>query len=346
MGAFKFGPLLQNFLMASSISKAVHALGAACQQLKLPLNSQPVVAQQVNVSSSMSPSFNITLTSSSSRSLKPEEPSVFEEKGQLDSVCVPAAITQSCSISEEKSNMLLPPTQDAFPKINNRTQLTTCECEDDAKVQHQKQSSSQLLRFFRVKTQNECALEVTFLEWTQSKFEANDSDSPVQMSPSVKTQSHRFRHVVTDPAGELPRTSLHARVESQAPIFRVKRAKSSGSLIYSCVIASETELWDVGDVVTNVLEEDFARMTLESKKGQNTLTHVQNFCRNRDWNTHTLQATEPELRSPTPKRVNIPEFQIQKFEETEVVVSHVVDPGNFCVQRADSLQKLQPLFTG
>lgn len=76
------------------------------------------------------------------------------------------------------------------------------------------------------------------------------------------------------------------------------------------------------------------------------LTHVQNFCRDIDWNTHTLQVTEPDLRSPTPKSVNIPEFQIQRFEETEVVVSHVVNPGSFYIQHADSLQKLQALFTG
>lgn len=273
MCAFKFGPLLQNFLMASSISKAMHVLGAAlsCQQLKHPLNSQPVVVQQVDISSSLPPSFNVTLTSSSCRYLKPEEPSVLEEKGQLDSVYVPPAITQSCRINEKKSNRLLPPMRDVFPEINNHKQLTIWEREDDAKVQHQKQSSSQLLHFLRVNAPNECALEVTGLAWTKSRFKANKSDSPEQMSRSVKTQSHQFGHVVTDPVGKLPPTSLHARVESQAPIFREKRVKSSGSLIYSCMTVSETELWDVGDVFTNVLEEDFTHMTLVSKNGQNTL---------------------------------------------------------------------------
>ncbi|MED6250003.1 hypothetical protein ATANTOWER_022993 [Ataeniobius toweri] len=43
--------------------------------------------------------------------------------------------------------------------------------------------------------------------------------------------------------------------------------------------------------------------------------------------------------------VNIPEFEIRKFEETEVVVSHVVSPSNFYIQHADSTKKLEALFT-
>lgn len=351
IGAVKFGSLLQNFLKSSSISKAVHVLGAtlSCQQLKLPFNSQPAVVQQADISG-VSSNFNVTFTTSSSSHLKPAELSVLDKKGQLDFVCIPPAITQSCGINKEKLNMLLPPIHIIFPEINKP--LTIWERDNDIQVQHQKQTSSQLLHFLRVKAENEGALEVNVLEWTKSKSEANTPNSPERMSPAVKTQSHPFKHVVTDdPVGELPPASLHASIESQAPVFRVKRVKSSGYLIYSCVIATETELWDVGDVFTKALEQDSVHMTPESKKCQNTISYAEND-RNTDWTSRTLQPTDPDPNnSPAhsetllPKTVNIPEFQIRRFEETEVVVSHVVSPGSFYIQNADSLEKLQAFFT-
>lgn len=354
MGAVKFGSLLQNFLMSSSISKAMHVLGTTLsyQQLKLPCNLRPVVEQQADISGGSS-SFDITSTTSSSSHLKPAELSFLEEKGQLDSVCVPPAITQSGEINEGKLNMLPPPVQVEFLEINNRKPLTVWERDDDIQVQHQKQTSSQLLHFLRVKVENEGALEVSNLKWTERKAEANNPNSPERMSPTVKTQSHQFRHVVTDePVGEFPPASSHASVESQAPVFRVKRVKSSRYLIYSCVIATETELWDVGDVFTKALEQDSVHMTLESKKCQNNVTYAESK-RNADWTSHTLRCTDPDLNSSPahsetalPKAVNIPEFQIRKFEETEVVVSHVVSPGSFYIQNAYCLEKLQALSTG
>ncbi|XP_017282127.1 uncharacterized protein LOC108242057 isoform X2 [Kryptolebias marmoratus] len=351
--AVKFGPLLQNFLMASSISKAVCVLGSSllCQQLKLSLSSQPVVAQQLDTSSSFS---DITLTTGSSCHLEPEEPRVLGEQGQPDPVCVPPAITQSCGINEGKSNILLPSIQAVFPENNNRKPLTIWERDDDVQVQHRKQTSSQLLHFLRVKAQNRGALEVTVLEWTKSKSEANNSDPPERMSPSVKTQSHQFRHVVTDdPVDELPPASSHASSGSQAPVFRAKRAEASGSLIYSCVVATETELWDVGDVFAQALEGDSVRLTSESGRCQNCPSRAENPCKNTDWNSHALQRNpEPDPRSGpahsealTPESVNIPRFHMRRFEETEVVVSHVVSPGSFYIQHADSLEKLQALST-
>nr|QVG60711.1 gjb1.2 [Scophthalmus maximus] len=61
-----------------------------------------------------------------------------------------------------------------------------------------------------------------------------------------------------------------------------------------------------------------------------------------------VQTTSSSCHSketPVINNVTIPEFQIRKFDEIEVVVSHVVSPGNFYIQHADSLAKLQALVT-
>uniref|UniRef100_A0A1A7Y7U5 Tudor domain-containing protein n=1 Tax=Iconisemion striatum TaxID=60296 RepID=A0A1A7Y7U5_9TELE len=353
-GVVKFGPVLQNFFMTCSLANTVQVLGAtlSCRQQKRSLSSQPVV-QPGDPSSSMSSSFNnTTLTTGSSCHLKPEEQLVLKAKGQADTMGIQPAIVQRCELSEEKSNILLPPINAVFPEISNHKPVLIWGRDDDIQVQHQKQTSLHLLHFLRPKAKNKGVLKVLDLEWSKSKNKANNSYWPHQVSPTVKTPNHQFRHVVTDDlVGELPPRTLHANVESQAPVFRVKRVESSGSLLYSCVIATETELWDIGDVFTEVLLEDSVLASLESENCQNTIAQVENFCINIDWETKTLQCSEPKPQNKfalserlTATSVNIPEFQIQRFDEAEVVVSHIVSPGNFYIQYADSVGKLQALL--
>jgi hypothetical protein len=51
--------------------------------------------------------------------------------------------------------------------------------------------------------------------------------------------------------------------------------------------------------------------------------------------------------SPLPNSTaSIPEFVIVAFKEMEVVVSHVVSPGHFYIQRPDVLAKQQALVNG
>ncbi|XP_008279571.1 uncharacterized protein LOC103356986 [Stegastes partitus] len=134
---------------------------------------------------------------------------------------------------------------------------------------------------------------------------------------------------------------LRETIENQTPAFRLKRAESSGSLIYSYVIATETELWDIGDIFTEVAEGDSDPKPFEGEEEEedalNINAQVENSCVNIQWKTQTLKRTKPAMS------VDIPEFQIRKFEETEVVVSHIVSPGNFYIQHADSPEKLQAL---
>ncbi|XP_042349668.1 uncharacterized protein LOC121948350 isoform X2 [Plectropomus leopardus] len=350
----KFGPMLQNSLMSTSIAKAAQVLGAtlSLQQLKHFLISQPAAVQQDDMICSVTSSYNSAVVTTSSFShLEAEEKEhsvVFEEERPADAVILPPVIIEGPKINPERPPpplLLPPPIQAVLPEISNPkpvkiAPLIRWGCEDDVQVQHQKQTSSQLLHFLRVKAKNVGALEVTVTEWSKSM-------SP--QSPTQKTQSYQFRHEVTDDLiNALSPKMLCADIESRAPIFRVKRVESSGSLTYTCVIATNTELWDIADILTEVGEGDSKPSPLESKDCQSGTSQVENSCLNVQWETQ--KETEHERNSAGAKTsainsITIPEFQIRRFEETEVVVSHIVSPGSFYVQQSGSATKLQALVT-
>ncbi|MED6273861.1 hypothetical protein CHARACLAT_010664 [Characodon lateralis] len=203
------------------------------QQIKVSLHSLwPLVQQHGSKSSS----FDSTALTASSSFLKPKEMAVFKDKTKDVSMHVPPDIIQSNVITEEKSKPLLPPLQDAFSEMtqcNPKSQVIWGHG-DNVQVQHQKQTSSQLLCFLKEKAKTTGVLEPTDLECTKCKYKC------------------------TQPRPE------------------------------------------------------------------NNLGHSDGLAAN---------------------IVNIPEFEIRKFEETEVVVSRVVSPSNFYIQHADSTKKLEALFT-
>ncbi|XP_034545174.1 uncharacterized protein LOC117816899 isoform X2 [Notolabrus celidotus] len=350
----KFGPMLQNSLMLNSIAKAVQVLGAthSLQHFKNVFFSQPAVVQQDDL-----------ITVSSSSHLKAEENDdtvVVKEKCSPDVGAPVPAVIQSPEISTKRPPppppLLLPPLQAIFPVIRNPkpmkiTPLMSWGCGEDVQVQHQKLTSSQLLHFLRAKVKSMEALEVTVMEWSKSM---STPDSPQPMSPAIKTQTYQFRQVVTeDLMTALAPKALHTGIENHAPVFRrkrVERVESSGSLTYTCVIATKTELWDIGDIFTEVGQDVPEAQPLEDKGCQNVTTQVENS-ENIQLESQTHHHTEPEHKknpaeekAPAIINTEIPEFQVRKFEETEVVVSHIVSPGNFYIQHADFISKLQALI--
>lgn len=350
----KFGPMLQNSLMASSIAKAAQVLGAtlSVQQLKHVLISQPAAVQQDDIICSISSSYN-----SSSSHLKAEDKEqavVFKEKSVSDAVILPPSIIQSTKYSADKPPILLPRIQAIFPEVSNFktmeiTPLISWGCEDDVQVQHQKQTSSQLLHFLKAKAKNVGALQVTVMEWSKSTYISYISGSPQSMSPTVNRLSCQFRHVTEDLRAQASQ-KLSADIENQTPVFRVKRVDSSGSLTYTCVIATKTELWDIGDIFTDAGQGNSKAISLENKDYQKMKDQLEDSSGNSHGKTQDLQCTGPEhegrsagARRPVINGFTIPEFQIRRFEETEVVVSHIISPGNFYIQQADCITKLQAL---
>nr|XP_020470324.1 uncharacterized protein LOC109968411 isoform X1 [Monopterus albus] len=355
----KFGPMVQSMFMANSITKAVQVLGAtlSLQQVKHFLISHPTAVQEDDIVCSVSSSCNSAVqTMSLSCHLKAEEKEqavIFEEKCQPEVVILPPAITESPKVNTERPPSLLPPIQALLPEISNPkpmeiTPIISWGWEDD--VQYQKQTSSHLLHFLRAKAKNMGALEITVIEWRRN---GDTSGSPQPTSPTTQTQGYEFRDTTTD---ELI-TALDPKMrcadsDSQAPVFRVKRVEPSGSMTYTCVIATKTELWDIGDIITEVRQGDSDDGILKKKDCRNIMAQMENSCVNGQQKTQSLQSTDPEkqnssagAKTPMMNGIAIPEFQSQRFDETEVVVSYIVSPGNFYIQHADCIAKLQALDT-
>lgn len=173
--------MLQNSLMASSIAKAVQVLGAT---VSLQI-SQPAAIQQDDMMCGILSSYNsAAVTTSSSSHLKAEEKQhgVFEENRPPDAGILTPASPKISAL--ERSPFLLPPIQAILPEISNPkpmkiTPLISWGCEHDVQVQHQKQTSSQLLHFLRTKAKNMGAQEVTVTEWSKSKYASRDRKSVV-----------------------------------------------------------------------------------------------------------------------------------------------------------------------
>ncbi|KAK2849321.1 hypothetical protein Q5P01_009155 [Channa striata] len=347
----KFGPMLQNVLIASSIAKAVQVLGAtlSLKQWKRFLISQPTVVQDDMICSNTSSYNRPTQTINLPCHLKAEQKEqvvIFKDQCQPDAVILTPAIVHRLKIDIERPPLFLPPLQAILPEISHpkpiqvTTQISPGKV-DDVGVQHQKQISSQLLHFLTAKAKNMGALKVTVMEWSKSICTSASSE---QTSPTIKTQSYQFRHVNDDLINALATETLCPYTEDQSPVFRLKRKESSGFLTYTCVIATETELWDIGDIPTDVGQDDFKNSPLEKRDYHNG--QKEHSCLNIQIKNTTVNCTEPETENnsvPVIKSVNIPEFQSQRFKETEVVVSHIVSPGNFYIQHADATMKLQAL---
>lgn len=337
--------------MGSSIAKAVQVVGAtlSLQQLRHFLISQPTVVQEVETVCSVSSSYNsAVVTTSLSCQLKSEEKErkvVFEEKRQPDAVIVPPAIIPSPNIGLNRHPLLLPPIKAMCSETHNpkAMKITPQICwgrEDDVQVQHQKQTSSQLLHFLRTKAKNMGSLGVTVMECSEGCMYT--SSSPQSVSPTIQPHSYRFRNVADHVIDSMAPKALLADDEKQAPVFRVKRAQSSGSLTYTCVIVTKTELWDMGDIITEVVKTGTDENPLETNDCPNRHGQVEKETTN--VNTQ-YEKNSAAAKLPENNPITIPKFEIRKFEETEVVVSHIVSPDNFYIQHADSILKLQALDT-
>ncbi|XP_010785460.1 uncharacterized protein isoform X2 [Notothenia coriiceps] len=309
------------------------------------LITKPAAVQQDDIKHGIN---RATTTPSSHLEEEKERAVVLDEKRPTDAVSLPPA-SQRPEINPERPPILLPPLQASFPGISNTnpmkiTPLMSWGCKDDFQVKHQKQTSSQLLHFLREKAKNVGVLEITVMDWSKSTL-----SSPER--PAIKTQSNQFRQVVTDDlTNPLEPKTVFADMENQAPVFRVKGVEADGSLTYTCVIATKTELWDVVDIFTEVGRGDLKAIPFENKDCPNITPQVEHNCLNAQGENQSLQSTDPKhvshfdgVQTLAMKCITIPEFQTCRFEEMKVVVSHIVSPGNFYVQHADSIIKWQTL---
>lgn len=344
-----FRPLLPNSLRLSSISKADQLRGAtlSVQQLNSFLVPKTAVAQKDVTICSITPrNISADVTPNSPSIITEKQHIVSEENHAPDSVHVsPTIILQ---IGPDRPPFLLPPMPTIFTEIGNPrpakiTQVLNWGCLDDVTLLHQKQTSSQLLQLLKAKSKNKGRIEV--MEWSKEIKGMSQL-----ISSAAKTQNHQVRHVSDGVIDTQVPKSLSAYVANRAPVFKIKKGESGGSLIYAYMTATKTELWDIGDIFTEVAQEDLEPSALENQECGNVKHEMKSSCLNVHVKAKTQQKTQPDhkdasARMSTINGLTIPEFQIRRFEEAEVVVSHIVSPGNFYIQQADSIKKLQALVT-
>lgn len=343
--AFKFGSMLQNMFMASSIRKAVQVLGASLhfqhlKQLVIP----PKGAHKVNLSqtaASQNQKKDATCSVLSSHISTGQDTEILGKTEQNDvekcsshkEILLPA----SCDIVKTNAHkLLLPP----IPTIPNKTScnglypgvpMTKWGRDDDIQVQHQKQTSTQLLHFLKVKAKTTGVLNVTVMEWHNSLSDL--PPPPPSPAKNITKQAYQFKQDAAWSSGMLSETENHT------PLFKVKRVDSGGFLTYTCMIATKTELWDIGDIVTDLESESnsvSSKETMQIMSSDETLKLI-------DVTVQKVDATSAKMH--TANAVTIPEFQNKRFEEIEVVVSHIVNPGNFYIQHTDANEKLLTLFS-
>lgn len=337
---FGDGSALRDLLIGRSGSKAVRVFGATklLQEPKLFLIPPPVFIQQDDRICSRC----AVITVNSSSCIKEEEQEqavAVEEKHTLGDVTFSPDGVQSPSAGPERPRLLLPFTPTIFPQANipaseKITQLSDCRNMEDGQMLHQKQTSPQLLCFLKAKAKDLGTLPARV--WFEEH--ANVSSPPQLVSTSDEIQARQPKHVSDDAIDtEVPKQD----VENQTRVFKVKHEESSGSLTYAYVTATTTELWDLGDIFTEASQELSDVRRVEDEACGN-VEHEDMSCVN------PAERVRESARGPPMPTVNgiaIPEFHIHRFGESEVVVSHIISPGNFFIQQADSITKLQALIT-
>lgn len=336
---FEGGPTLQDLLIGHSGSKAVRVFGATklLQEPKLFLIPPSVFIQQDDRICSRSAVITVN-SSSCIKEKEPEQAVAVEEKHTLGDVTFSPDGVQSPSAGPERPRLLLPFTPTIFPQANipaseKITQLSDCRNMEDVQMLHQKQTSPQLLRFLKAKAKDLSTLPARV--W----FQEHMSSPPQLVSTSDEVQARQPKHVSGDAIDtEVPKQD----VENQTQVFKVKHEESRGSLTYAYVTATTTELWDLGDIFTEASQELSDVRRVEDEACGNVEHEDMSSC---------VKSAEPMHESargaqmPTDNGITIPEFHIHRFGESEVVVSHIVSPGNFFIQQADSITKLQALIT-
>ncbi|XP_010895725.2 uncharacterized protein LOC105026157 isoform X1 [Esox lucius] len=406
----KFGPMLQNVLMAGSITKAVKTL--SLQQLRISssscfedanfqkdvficsissfssLNKQAELAPSPIVSSV---NYDLTQYKQANQGLIQNEQEKIckvnthqPNTAEVQATQFKDDVTHISNRALRTTNLCLPAPSELLPGVRNKpaTQKTALAApqqnpgRDFIRLQHQKQTSSQLMHFLRIKGKKDTIMEYTasFDRTSYCQHTTSGSTSTTLATTSVPLMETDENVLATNGGilNELSSKCADKQLKQCAPVFTVKRAESGGFLLYSCIIATETELWDIGDILTeatqsipssDVINTTQSKMDAAGSRFQ-SLVEISNLSLHQTApSNHSLQNTDGDVIENVPEDIKkacqnsqdgsfispghqlgvIPEFQIRKFEEMAVTVSHVVHPGNFCVQHADADLKLERL---
>lgn len=219
--------------------------------------------------------------------------------------------------------------QEFVPSVG--TPAFTQQFEIDSEVQHQKQTSSQLVSFLKMNIEKIEFESPVLVQQVRSR-------SFLQSLPDQKFMSEH----------EASEKHLISEMKVSGPMFKVK-SSTDGSLTYSCMIATHSELWDLANVSTGTLNcqqdrtMDFTDLGgVPEPLGPGCGSNSESFNSEQIFQTCKLMDDSVDRQKV---EFRVPEFQIKKFEEMAVVVSHVISPSLFHIQHKEaSLQELSDIM--
>ncbi|KAJ3587629.1 hypothetical protein NHX12_011226 [Muraenolepis orangiensis] len=225
---------------------------------------------------------------------------------------------------------------------------------------HQKQTAAQLLDFLRTHAGQRGAAEAHFTRVTTNAQLQGGGPSTTQhrregrrlteasSSPPKENASSPPKENASSP----PKENAAADAFRSVPPFRLKRVGPHGALVYSCMVLTNTELWDMGEVVTHQTPGPVEQVAAQQQQSEGEDCHNKTLADDpqRPQCTQATCGPAPATCGPAPAQAvpqrhstSIPEFEICTFKEMEVVVSHIVTPGNFYIQHPDVMTKQRDL---
>ncbi len=200
-------------------------------------------------------------------------------------------------------------------------------------IHHQKLSSSQLMHFLKSSRHLVSSAD-------EVKYRPNITESSfgLMQQLNISAAASVDQRVVAT-------TGAEENKSCSKPVFAEK--ESSADVSHHWMIATNTELWDVGDIFS-----DTDQSLPEPFPNEMTDLNFQDDCKVPDvWSRSVCPPAEEPRRvkdgqSPdTPadrsehdraEHPRIPEFQSRRFEEMPVIISHIINPNKFFIQHKDT----------
>lgn len=367
-------PGLQNVPAPVSTPKAVPLNGTVlpCQQKNAFIErtpEMPVVPSQQCCPSAVVVSAP-SVTESNKRSKDEMSKVVIPKKSKMDN-CTPTSPNSSKEVTSKTVTIIerkLAPVQlhqtvaprhmpvkqtskEKHPNLiqNFPTHLIDMGLDIHFEIQYQKQTSSQLMAFLKSNGKAHFITLLTFIRRDLGASERGEAQTYLmkvtsgQVSPgsaaepkakATPTSSRKTEQVVGPP-------------DVKGPVFKVKHG-NDGVLIYSCIVATHTELWDISDIYTGVShalseaqsitgsEPFFPQQIVDLGHSPDPEMPPASHRGEEEESDGGSTDSEVGLGSGRGPSLAIPPFQIRKFEEMAVVVTHVVDPFHFHIQHQGS----------
>ncbi|XP_042625694.1 uncharacterized protein LOC109093846 [Cyprinus carpio] len=212
-------------------------------------------------------------------------------------------------------------------------------------IPRQKLSCSQLIHFLKTSSKSKLASELPSSA-AEVKYRPNLTEASFSLIQNISTTASVDQRVTAlTGAKKDVENKIFSKSKVSEPVFAEK--ESSAEVSYHWMIATSTELWDIGDIFSDAhqsLPEPFpnevpdfnfqADCKVPDLSSRSVCPSAEESWRLKDGQSPDTLTDHTEDDHAV--HVTIPEFQSHRFEEIPVVISHVVHPNKFFIQHKDT----------